>query len=71
MGKKKFNRVVVSKCPWHLEGPYMSYVQHFEDADERFARGEEQVQCPVCLFWFWPEYLGEDPVKKIKSLNNK
>lgn len=48
------------RCPHHVVRG-LGYVDAAEDAEQRMARGERQVQCPTCRLWFWPDELGVAP----------
>lgn len=65
MAKNKFKKVEIPKCSWHTRTGYQSYLQAFEDAEARLKRGEEQVRCAVCGYYYWPDEFGVDPVSKI------
>lgn len=68
--RKQFKRVAVPKCPWHdSKSDSMGYMQFFRDCEQRAAKGEEQVQCHVCGYWFWPDQFGVDPVAKFVEKN--
>lgn len=57
--KSPWEAVVRPKCPWHRPPqklPY--YYSSFEDAERRHAKGQEQIQCPDCLYWLWPDEFG-------------
>jgi hypothetical protein len=45
----------------------MGYLQFFADAEKRTAAGQEQKQCPVCGYWFWPDQFGVDPISLLKG----
>lgn len=62
--KKAFKRVSIPPCPWH-KNKNMGYLQFFADADKRDAKGERQLQCKVCGYWYWPDHFGIDPVSKL------
>lgn len=68
MPKKKFTPVVVPKCPWHeSKSDSMGYNQFVDDAERRTAAGQEQKQCHVCGYWFWPDQFGVDPITLLKT----
>lgn len=64
--RKKFERITIPKCPWHND-PEMTYLKFFSDAGRRAAKGEEQMKCAVCGYWFWPDQFGVDPVTLEKT----
>lgn len=70
MPVKKFERISILPCPWHMRhSTTMGYLEAQENAYKRIKDGEKQIQCHVCGFWFWPEYFGEDPITNlIKSI---
>jgi hypothetical protein len=57
------------KCKWHKETS-LSYVAFFEDCEKRAAKGQEQKQCPICLYWFWPDKMGRMPKTTTAHLND-
>lgn len=49
--------MTAEKCSWHKPGD-LSYMNFFYDAEKREAKGEKQIQCTVCKYWFWPHEFG-------------
>lgn len=64
MKKSRFKRVAIPPCPWH-KNDKLGYLQFFEDGDKRTAKGERQIQCHVCGYWYWPDMFGVDPITKL------
>ncbi len=40
--------------------PDLPYLVAHRDADMRLKRGERQLQCRVCLRWYWPDAWSHD-----------
>jgi hypothetical protein len=57
------------KCHWH-KGSNLGYIAFFEDCEKRAAKGQEQKQCPICLYWFWPDKMGRMPKTTTAHLND-
>lgn len=49
----RHTRPVVHACSNHAAKS--SYVHENEMAEKRMAAGQEQVQCPRCGLWIWPD----------------
>lgn len=64
--RKKFKKVNITPCPWH-NNDKLGYIQFFEDADKRDAKGQRQIKCHFCGYYFWPDKFGVDPFSKLKS----
>lgn len=42
-------------CPNHVDDKmdFMSYIHYSE---EQHKKGVEQLRCPLCNLWIWPEF---------------
>jgi len=50
---------MVDRCAHHA--PRLSFFASYAKAERLMAAGEDQVQCPTCHLFLWPDEVGIEP----------